>query len=99
MMLIFAGTSFLAGPLYNRVGARFVTGAGGVCLTASALGLALAITSDYPLLIPCLLLAGIGVGLYYSAITTVSVTASAPRTTASPVASPIWATSPGVHSG
>lgn len=75
MMLIFAGTSFLAGPLYNRVGARFVTGAGGICLTASALGLALGITSDYPLLIPGLLLAGIGVGLYYSAITTVSVTA------------------------
>ena len=75
MMLIFAGTSFLAGPLYNRVGARLVTGAGGICLTAGALGLALGITSDYPLLIPGLLLAGIGVGLYYSAITTVAVTA------------------------
>ncbi len=75
MMLIFAGTSFLAGPLYNRVGARLVTGAGGICLTAGALGLALAITSDYPLLTPGLLLAGIGVGLYYSAITTVAVTA------------------------
>ena len=75
MLLIFAGTSFLAGPLYNRVGARLVTGAGGICLTAGALGLALAITSDYPLLIPGLLLAGIGVGLYYSAITTVAVTA------------------------
>jgi EmrB/QacA subfamily drug resistance transporter len=75
MMLIFAGTSFLAGPLYNRIGARLVTGAGGICLTAAALGLALAITSDYPLLIPGLVLAGIGVGLYYSAITTVAVTA------------------------
>jgi EmrB/QacA subfamily drug resistance transporter len=75
MMLIFAGTSFLAGPLYNRVGARLVTGAGGICLTAGALGLALAITSGYALLIPGLLLAGIGVGLYYSAITTVAVTA------------------------
>jgi len=75
MMLIFAGTSFLAGHLYNRMGARLVTGAGGICLTAAALGLALAITSDYPLLIPGLVLAGIGVGLYYSAITTVAVTA------------------------
>jgi EmrB/QacA subfamily drug resistance transporter len=75
MMLIFAGTSFLAGPLYNRIGARLVTGAGGICLTAGALGLALAITSGYPLLIPGLLLAGVGVGLYYSAITTVAVTA------------------------
>jgi EmrB/QacA subfamily drug resistance transporter len=75
MLLIFAGTSFLAGPLYNRVGARLVTGAGGICLTAGAFGLALAITSGYPLLIPGLLLAGIGVGLYYSAITTVAVTA------------------------
>lgn len=75
MMLIFAGTSFLAGPLYNRIGARLVTGAGGICLTAGAFGLALAITSGYPLLIPGLLLAGIGVGLYYSAITTVAVTA------------------------
>jgi EmrB/QacA subfamily drug resistance transporter len=75
MLLIFAGTSFLAGPLYNRVGARLVTGAGGICLTAGALGLALAITSGYPLLIPGLLLAGVGVGLYYSAITTVAVTA------------------------
>ena len=75
MLLIFAGTSFLAGPLYNRIGARLVTGAGGICLTAGALGLALAITSGYPLLIPGLLLAGVGVGLYYSAITTVAVTA------------------------
>ena len=75
MMLIFAGTSFLAGPLYNRIGARLVTGAGGISLTAGALGLALAMTSDYPLLIPGLVLAGIGVGLYYSAITTVAVTA------------------------
>ena len=99
MMLIFAGTSFLAGPLYNRVGARLVTGAGGICLTAGALGLALAITSDYQLLIPGLLLAGIGVGLYYSAITTVAVTAVSSGTTAWPVASPIWAMSPGVPSG
>jgi MFS family permease len=75
MLLIFAGTSFLAGPLYNRIGARLVTGAGGICLTAGALSLALAITSGYPLLIPGLLLAGVGVGLYYSAITTVAVTA------------------------
>ncbi len=44
-------------------------------VTAAALGLALAMTSDYPLLIPGLVLAGIGVGLYYSAITTVAVTA------------------------
>jgi MFS family permease len=65
----------VAGPLYNRIGARLVTGTGGICMTAGALGLALAIASGYPLLIPGLLLAGVGVGLYYSAITTVAVTA------------------------
>ena len=38
MMLIFAGTSFLAGPLYNRVGARLVTGAGGIAYMGKVAG-------------------------------------------------------------
>lgn len=75
LMLLFAGVSFLAGHLYNRLGARVVVTAGGTCLTLGVLWLSFSITSDYPALVPGLIVVGTGVGLYYSAITTAAVTA------------------------
>jgi EmrB/QacA subfamily drug resistance transporter len=74
LMVVFAVTSFIAGPAYNRVGARAVIGAGAACLTVGTLWLALALGSGYAELVPGLVITGIGVGLYYSAITTAAVT-------------------------
>lgn len=74
LMLVFAVTSFVGGPLYNVLGARLVVGAGAACLTAGVLWLAVTIGSSYAVLIPGLALAGIGVGLYYSGVTTAAVT-------------------------
>jgi EmrB/QacA subfamily drug resistance transporter len=75
LMLLFAGMSFLAGRLYNRLGARVVVSSGAVCLTLGVLWLAFTIGSSYALLVPGLVVMGTGVGLYYSAITTAAVTA------------------------
>jgi len=75
LMLLFAGMSYLAGRLYNRVGARVVVSTGAACLTLGVLWLAFTIGSSYALLVPGLVIMGTGVGLYYSAITTAAVTA------------------------
>ena len=75
LMLLFAGVSFLAGRLYNRLGARLVVSAGATCLTLGVLWLGFTIGSSYPVLIPGLVVVGIGAGLYYSGITTAAVTA------------------------
>lgn len=74
MMLVFAVASFVAGSLYNRLGGRLVVGVGAACLTLGAFWLAFAVGSDYAVLIPGLAVAGMGVGLFFSAITTAAVT-------------------------
>lgn len=74
LMVVFAVTSFAAGPAYNRVGARAVIGAGSVCLTVGVAWLAVVLDDGYAELVPGLVVTGVGVGLYYSAITTAAVT-------------------------
>jgi EmrB/QacA subfamily drug resistance transporter len=74
LMVVFVASSFLAGPAYNRVGARAVIGTGAVCLTVGMLWLGVTIGSGYAELIPGLVVTGIGVGLFYSGITTAAVT-------------------------
>ncbi len=75
LMLVFAAVSFPAGRLYDRLGARVVVSAGAVCLTLGVLWLAFVVGSSYALLVPGLVVVGLGRGLYYSAITTAAVTA------------------------
>jgi MFS family permease len=75
LMVVFAATSFVAGPLYNRLGARMVIGTGAVCLTAGVGMLAVGIDASYGPLVPGLLVLGVGVGFFYSSITTAAVTA------------------------
>jgi EmrB/QacA subfamily drug resistance transporter len=76
MMGVFALVSFVAGPLYERLGPRPVLAAGAACLVAGPLLLSLIETGDsWAQLVPGMVLLGAGVGLFYSAVTTAAVTA------------------------
>jgi EmrB/QacA subfamily drug resistance transporter len=79
MMGVFAVTSFLAGPLYNRFGAKTIVSAGGACLTVGTFLLSLVDRdSGWVSLVPGMVITGMGVGLFYSSITTAGVTALDP---------------------
>jgi len=79
LMLLFAGTSFLAGGLYNRLGAKKVVTAGAACLGIGMLALSfLGEGSGYAILIPGMIIVGIGIGLFYSSVTTAGITALDP---------------------
>jgi EmrB/QacA subfamily drug resistance transporter len=79
LMLVFAITSFAAGPLYGRLGARLVVSGGAACLAIGIFWLSLLdADSSYTSLVPGMVVLGIGVGLFYSSVTTVAVTALDP---------------------
>jgi EmrB/QacA subfamily drug resistance transporter len=79
MMATFALTSFIAGPLYARLGAKPICTAGAACLAAGMILLSrLHPTTTYPELISGMVVLGIGVGLFYSSITTAAITALDP---------------------
>jgi EmrB/QacA subfamily drug resistance transporter len=75
MMLVFALMSFSSGTLYDKLGARTVVSAG-----AGLLGLGIFMLSfleagwDYVALVPGMVVLGLGIGLFYSSITTAAVT-------------------------
>lgn len=75
-MTVFSVFAFLSGPLYERVGGRILLLVGGACLPAGLFLLSLpGESATYGALLPGLIVAGVGVGLFYSTITTVAVTA------------------------
>jgi Na+/melibiose symporter-like transporter len=79
MMCMFAVASFAAGPLYGRVGARPIISAGALCIAVGIFLLSRLDTSDgYGALAPGMVVLGIGIGLFYSSITTAAVTALDP---------------------
>jgi EmrB/QacA subfamily drug resistance transporter len=79
LMLVYTVTSFVAGPLYNRVGGRVPLLLGAACLALGALLLSLLQTdSAYAAMIPGLVVLGLGVGLFYSTLTTVAITSLDP---------------------
>jgi EmrB/QacA subfamily drug resistance transporter len=79
LMGVFAATSFVAGSLYNRVGGRIVVAVGAACLGAGIFLLSLVdASSGYAEFVPGMVVLGVGVGLFYSAITTTAVTALDP---------------------
>jgi EmrB/QacA subfamily drug resistance transporter len=79
MMLVFAVVSFWAGTLYDRLGAKLIVSAGALSICAGLLLVSLVGTgSPYAALVPGLVVLGIGVGLFYSSITTEGVTALDP---------------------
>jgi EmrB/QacA subfamily drug resistance transporter len=76
MMGTFALTSFIAGPLYEKLGAKLIVSLGCVCIAGGILLLSLiGRGSEYAGLVPGMLVVGVGFGLFYSSITTASVTA------------------------
>ncbi len=76
MMGTYAVTSFIAGPLYERFGAKIVVSAGAAFLAAGMYLLSrIDATTGYDGMIIGMIVLGIGVGLFYSSITTAAVTA------------------------
>jgi EmrB/QacA subfamily drug resistance transporter len=79
MMGVFAATSFIAGSLYERLGAKLIVSVGAGFLGVGMLILSLVdVGSSYLSLVPGMVVLGIGVGLFYSSITTSAVTALDP---------------------
>ncbi len=100
MMVVFAIVSFAAGSLYQRLGPRFTVATGAACLTIGILLLAFISPTDrYDDLLPGLIILGIGVGLFYSSVTTAGVTALDPPRPAWPAASSTCARWPEAPSG
>src|SRR2546430_6631432 len=82
MMGMFAISSFVAGPLYNRLGAKLIITVGAACVAVGPFLLSFA-HSDSTLgsLVPGMVVLGIGLGLFYSSATTAGVTAVGPERT------------------
>jgi EmrB/QacA subfamily drug resistance transporter len=79
MMGVFAVTSFVAGSLYARLGPKLIVSLGAACLGVGILVLSfLDAGSSYVSLVPGMIVLGIGVGLFYSSVTTAAVTALDP---------------------
>lgn len=79
MMGVFAVTSFVAGSLYGRLGPRVTVPAGAAAMAAGIFLLSFpAGGSAYLPLVPGMCVLGVGVGLFYSAVTTAAVTALDP---------------------
>ena len=79
MMGTFAVTSFVAGPLYERMGPKLIVSLGAAFLAVGMFMLSMVgPTTAYDGLIAGMVVLGIGVGLFYSSITTAAVTALDP---------------------
>ena len=80
MMLTFALTSFVAGRLYEAIGAKLIVSVGAALLAGGAFLLSVINTNtSYAELIPGMIILGMGVGLYFSSVTTVGVTMIDPK--------------------
>jgi EmrB/QacA subfamily drug resistance transporter len=76
MLGTFALTSFIAGPLYGRLGAKLTVTAGAAGLTVGPFLLSmLDANSNYSAMIAGLAVTGLGAGLFYPSVTTAGVTA------------------------
>ena len=72
---VFAVVSFVAGPLYNRLGAKPLAVFGAACITlAPFLFSQVDAGSSYGSLIPGMVVLGIGIGSFYPTATTAGVT-------------------------
>ena len=79
MMGTFAAVSFIAGPLYERLGPKLIVSLGAATLAAGMFLLSRIETgTTFMQLVPGMVVLGIGVGLFYSSITTTAITALDP---------------------
>jgi EmrB/QacA subfamily drug resistance transporter len=79
MMAVFGAVSFVAGNLYNRMGARISAASGAGCITIGLVVVSFAdVGTGYGLLAVGMAVFGVGVGLAFSALTTAGVTALDP---------------------
>jgi EmrB/QacA subfamily drug resistance transporter len=79
MMAVFGAVSFVAGTLYNRLGAKLSIAGGAACMALGLFVVSFAdASSGYGLLAAGMALFGIGVGLAFSSATTAGVTALDP---------------------
>jgi EmrB/QacA subfamily drug resistance transporter len=71
----FALISFIAGPLYSKVGAKRLAVVGASCMCAASILFSLVDSgSGYGALVPGMIVLGIGIGSFYSTATTAGVT-------------------------
>jgi EmrB/QacA subfamily drug resistance transporter len=72
----FALVSFVAGPLYGKLGAKrlAIIGAGAMCLAGFLIAIMVDEGSGYATLIPGMLILGFGIGSFYPTATTAGVT-------------------------
>jgi EmrB/QacA subfamily drug resistance transporter len=76
LMGTFSIAAFLSGPLYERIGGKLLLTIGSACIPVGLFLLTLCqVDSRYLVLVPGLVVAGVGVGLFYSTMTTVAITA------------------------
>ena len=72
---VFALVSFLAGPLYNRLGAKKLAVFGAACITVAPFLFSLVDAgSGYGALVPGMVVLGVGIGSFYPTATTAGVT-------------------------
>jgi EmrB/QacA subfamily drug resistance transporter len=82
VMLLFGATAFTAGPLYERFGGRRVVSVGAGCIPLAMALLSLASAdSGYGILVPGMLVLGLGNGLFFSSAVTAAIS-SLPETRA-----------------
>ncbi len=71
----FAVVSFVAGPLYNRLGAKLLVAIGAACITIAPFAFSMVdAASGYGSLIAGMIVLGIGIGSFYPTATTAGVT-------------------------
>lgn len=79
LMAVFALTSFVAGALYERLGAKLITTLGAAAMTAGVfLFSLLGPDAGYGSIVVGMVLLGVGIGLFISSTTTAGVTALEP---------------------
>ena len=72
---VFAVVSFVAGPLYDRLGPKLLASFGAACITAAPFLFSLVDAgSGYGALVPGMVVLGLGVGSFYPTATTAGVT-------------------------
>ena len=75
VMGLFALTSFVAGPLYERFGAKAIVSTGAAFLAAGMFMLSrIEPTTTFTELVPGMAVLGMGIGMFYSSITTAAIT-------------------------